>query len=113
MVMFFLGCSENHQKADNNKIGENIYKSNSEIVKNKKSFNEAMCSPCHGNDWSKKALGHSRIVSKMTQAEIAVSLIGYKKGTYGGKMKDLMQGQIEMYSEDELRIFSKIIAEKK
>ena len=69
----------------------------------------AKCTGCHGADWSKAALGKSKVVSEMTHAEIAASLIGYKNGTYGGPMKGVMKGQVTPYSDAELEAFSQTI----
>jgi hypothetical protein len=51
------------------------------------------CTGCHGEKFEKKALNSSKIVSEMSEAEIVSSLEGYKKGTYGGKLKAIMTGQ--------------------
>ncbi len=71
--------------------------------------NGKACVSCHGADWSKKALGKSKVVSDMTHAEIATALTGYKDGSYGGPMKGLMKGQISKYSDDELKEFAETI----
>ena len=68
--------------------------------------NGKACISCHGADWTKKALGKSKNVSLMTHAEIAHSLKGYKAGTYGGPMKNLMKGLVKKYSNDDLDAFS-------
>jgi len=60
------------------------------------------CTGCHGADWSKVALGKSKVVSDMNVTEIKTALLGYKDGTYGGAMKGLMAGQVKKYSEEEL-----------
>ncbi|MCK9473417.1 cytochrome C [Sulfurimonas sp.] len=67
------------------------------------------CEACHGTDWSKAALGKSKIVSEMTHADIAVALKGYKDGSYGGPMKGLMKGQVTKYSDAELDAFAQTI----
>ncbi len=64
--------------------------------------NLGACKGCHGADWSKKALGKSKVVSEMTKQEVTDSLIGYKNGTYGRAMKGLMKGQVAKYSDAEL-----------
>ena len=71
--------------------------------------NGKACVSCHGADWSKKALGKSKVVSDMTHAEIATALVGYKDGSYGGPMKGLMKGQIGKYSDAELKEFAQTI----
>ena len=64
------------------------------------------CVGCHGADWSKKAMGKSKVVSNMTHADIAAALKGYKAGTYGGPMKGLMKGQVASYSDADLDAFA-------
>ncbi|MDO9266679.1 MAG: cytochrome C [Sulfurimonas sp.] len=67
------------------------------------------CQGCHGQDWSKIALGKSKNVAEMTHADIATALKGYKAGTYGGPMAGLMKGQVAKYSDADLEAFSKTI----
>jgi cytochrome c-type protein NapB len=71
--------------------------------------NGQVCASCHGADWSKAALGKSKIVAGMTHAEIATALKGYKDGSYGGAMKGLMKGQVAKYSDAELEAFAQTI----
>ena len=73
-------------------------------------INEKTCMSCHGSDWGKKALGKSKVVADMNVTEITDSLIGYKDGTYGGKLKGLMKGQVQRYTDEELTIFSEKLA---
>jgi len=70
--------------------------------------NTAACAGCHGADFSKKALGKSKIVKDMTKADIEKALKGYKDGTYGGAMKGIMKGQVAKLSDADI----KEIAEK-
>ena len=71
--------------------------------------NGKACTSCHGADWSKKALGKSKVVSNMAHADIAAALKGYKAGTYGGPMKGLMKGQVGKYSDADLDAFAQTI----
>jgi len=71
--------------------------------------NAGACKGCHGQDWSKKALGKSKIVANMSHADIATALKGYKAGTYGGPMKGLMKGQVAKYSDADLDAFSQTV----
>jgi cytochrome c-type protein NapB len=64
--------------------------------------NLGACKGCHGADFSKKALGKSKVVKDMTKAEVTAALQGYKAGTYGGAMKGLMKGQVAKYSNADL-----------
>ena len=70
--------------------------------------NGKACAACHGADWSKHAMGKSKVVSEMSHADIATALKGYKDGSYGGAMKMIMKGQATKLSEDDI----KAIAEK-
>lgn len=56
------------------------------------------CYGCHGQSFEKKAMGKSKIVSDMTEADIVTALKGYADGSYGGPMKGLMKGQIKRLS---------------
>ncbi len=53
------------------------------------------CVSCHGVDFEKKALGTSRVVKDMSEAEIKKALDGYKKGQ-GGAMKDIMIKEVNV-----------------
>ena len=66
------------------------------------SVNLGACKGCHGQNFEKKALGKSKVVSDMTKAEVSAAMIGYKNGTYGGPMKGVMKGQVAKYSEADL-----------
>jgi cytochrome c-type protein NapB len=61
-----------------------------------------VCKGCHGQNWEKAALGKSKIVKDMTKKQVSDSLIGYKKGTYGGPMAGVMKGQVAKYSDADL-----------
>ena len=65
--------------------------------------NLGACKGCHGQNFEKKALGKSKVVSDMTKAEVSAALVGYKMGTYGGPMKGVMKGQVAKYSEADLK----------
>jgi cytochrome c553 len=74
--------------------------------------NLGACVGCHGADWSKAALGKSKIVKDMSQEDIATALKGYKAGTYGGPMKGVMKGQVAKYSDAELDAMAATIVGK-
>ena len=65
--------------------------------------NLGACKGCHGQNFEKKALGKSKIVSNMTKADVNTAMVGYKNGTYGGPMKGVMKGQVARYSEADLK----------
>ena len=84
---------------------ENYYISISSdhVISGENSVNLDACRACHGQNFEKNALGHSKIVKDMTKNEVVTALIGYKYGTYGDDLKGLMKGQVAKYSDDELR----------
>ena len=71
--------------------------------------NAGACAGCHGADFSKKALGKSKIVANLSHADIATALKGYKAGTFGGPMKGIMKGQVAKYSDADLDAFAQTI----
>ena len=71
--------------------------------------NGKACAGCHGQNFEKKAMGKSKVVSDLTHAEIATALKGYKAGTFGGPMKGLMKGQVAKYSDADLDAFAQTI----
>ena len=71
--------------------------------------NAGACKGCHGQNFEKKALGKSKVVSELSHADIATALKGYKAGTFGGPMKGLMKGQVAKYSDADLDAFSATI----
>lgn len=73
--------------------------------------NTAKCAACHGIDWSKKALGKSKVVADMNATDIVTALKGYKAGTYGAAMKGVMKGQVAGYNDEELEAIAAEISE--
>jgi len=69
----------------------------------------AACAGCHGQHFEKKAMGKSKIVKDMSQADILVALKGYKAGTYGGGMKGLMKGQVANLSDADMKSMAEAI----
>ncbi len=69
----------------------------------------AACAGCHGQHFEKKAMGVSKIVKDMSKADILVALKGYKAGTYGGAMKQIMQGQVKALSDADIKAIADII----
>ena len=65
-------------------------------------INLKKCMGCHGQNFEKAALGKSKIVKDMSQAEIAGAISGYQAGTYGGKMKGLMKGQVSRLNKADI-----------
>ena len=71
------------------------------------------CTGCHGIDFSKAALGKSKIVSDMSKEDIVTAMVGYKNGTYNSAgMGGLMKGQVMKYTDVELEEIASSIAKK-
>jgi len=69
----------------------------------------AACAGCHGQHFEKVAMGKSKIVKDMSEADIVKALKGYKDGTYGGPMKGLMKGQVANLSDADMASIAKSI----
>ncbi|MFV0481265.1 MAG: c-type cytochrome [Campylobacteraceae bacterium] len=60
------------------------------------------CTVCHGKNAEKVPPGGTKITADLTADEIKSSLKGYKAGTYGGKMKASMIGQVKSLSDADI-----------
>jgi cytochrome c-type protein NapB len=65
--------------------------------------NTGACTGCHGKQFEKKALGKSKVVKDMSNADIVAALKGYKDGSYGGPMKGMMTGQVAKLSNADIQ----------
>lgn len=61
------------------------------------------CKSCHGNSAEKHALGTSQIIKGWEIAKIEKTLKGYKDGTYGREMKNIMSAQAKILSDEEIK----------
>ena len=66
----------------------------------------AVCAGCHGQYFEKAALGKSKIVKDMSLKDIVKALKGYKAGTYGGAMKQVMVNQVKNLKESDIEALS-------
>ena len=71
------------------------------------------CASCHGASAEKVALGKSKVIANMSEADLNAAMNGYKDGTYGGPMKGLMKGQVAKLSSDDIASLSAHIASLK
>jgi len=69
----------------------------------------AACKGCHGQQFEKKAMGKSKVVKDMSEADIVKALKGYKDGSYGGAMKGIMKGQVASLSDADIAALAKEI----
>ena len=69
----------------------------------------AVCAGCHGQHFEKRAMGKSKVVKDMSIKEIVLSLKGYKNGTYGDTMKQMMVQQVKNLQDSDLEAMSLLI----
>ena len=69
----------------------------------------AACAGCHGQHFEKAALGKSKIVKDMSLKDIVNALKGYKAGTYGGAMKQVMVNQVKNMKESDIEAISMLM----
>lgn len=67
------------------------------------------CAGCHGMNGEKVALGKSKVIASMSEADLNSAMNGYKDGSYGGPMKGLMKGQVVKLSKDDIATLSTYI----
>ncbi len=68
------------------------------------------CAGCHGNKAQNKALGVSHVIAGWDAKKIENALNGYKAGTYGGSMKNIMKGQVIMLKESDIKALAEYIS---
>jgi len=69
------------------------------------------CAACHGPTGEKVALGKSKVIKDMSQADLVAAMKGYKDGTYGGAMKALMKGQVATLNDGDIEAIAAHIAQ--
>jgi len=69
----------------------------------------AACAGCHGQHFEKSAMGASKVVKDMSKEDIIKSLKGYKAGTYGGAMKNIMSAQVKALSDKDIEAIASSI----
>jgi len=67
------------------------------------------CASCHGTNAQKSALNASENIALWDAKKIEDALHGYKNGSYGGKMKAIMQAQSKPLNDEEIRLLSNYI----
>ena len=69
----------------------------------------ATCVGCHGSSFEKKAMGVSKVVKDMSKEDIVKALKGYKSGSYGGAMKNIMSAQVKALSDEDINSLADMI----
>ncbi|AGT74532.1 cytochrome c family protein [Helicobacter pylori SouthAfrica20] len=64
------------------------------------------CAACHGVKFEKKALGKSKIVNMMSEAEIEKSLMDFKNGS---NKNPVMTAQAKKLSDEDIKALAKYI----
>ena len=68
------------------------------------------CASCHGEKAEKSALGKSQIIAGWDKQRTIDALNGYKKGTYGGSMKNIMKGHVNSKTDTEIEALADLIS---
>ena len=132
VILTFSACSKTEEKKENiashkisaiteakksvEKINQNVKKSDTltatiaQESKSGESLYTTKCSSCHGKRGEKTALNSSQVIAGWEKAKIQDSLNGYKDGTYGGKMKGIMRGQVVPLNKGQIERLSTYIA---
>lgn len=69
-----------------------------------------VCASCHGQKAEKEALGKSQVIAGWDKERIIIAMNGYKDGTYGGIMKNIMKPQVETKTDEEIEILATYIS---
>jgi len=64
--------------------------------------NLKVCTGCHGKNFEQSAMNISRVVKDLKSDEILTALKGYKDGSKGGSMQEVMSGQISKFTNAQL-----------
>ncbi len=70
----------------------------------------ATCASCHGQKAEKSALGKSQVIAGWDKQRLIDALHGYKAGTYGGVMKNIMTGQVSNKTDAEIDALADLIS---
>ncbi len=68
------------------------------------------CVNCHGQKAEKEALGKSQIIAGWDKQRIINAMNGYKDGSYGGVMKNIMKGQVLTKTDSEIETLATFIS---
>jgi cytochrome c553 len=68
------------------------------------------CAACHGQKAEKSALGKSQVIAGWDKQRIVDAINGYKEGTYGGIMKNVMAGYVMNKTDVEIDALAELIS---
>ncbi|CAM3955353.1 c-type cytochrome [Arcobacter cloacae] len=68
------------------------------------------CASCHGQKGEKEALGKSQVIAGWDKERTIKAMNGYKDGSYGGVMKNIMKPQVENKTDAEIEALATFIS---
>ncbi|MCT7505975.1 hypothetical protein N5T62_07785 [Aliarcobacter cryaerophilus] len=68
------------------------------------------CASCHGLKGEKEALGKSQVITGWDKDRVIKALNGYKDGSYGGVMKNLMKTHVETKTPEQIEVLADYIS---
>ena len=68
------------------------------------------CASCHGLKGEKEALGKSQVITGWDKNRVIKALNGYKDGSYGGVMKNLMKTHVETKTPEQIEVLADYIS---
>lgn len=68
------------------------------------------CASCHGLKGEKEALGKSQVITGWDKNRVIKALNGYKDGSYGGVMKNLMKPHVETKTPEQIEVLADYIS---
>lgn len=68
------------------------------------------CASCHGQKAEKEALGKSQVIAGWDKERTIKAMNGYKDGSYGGVMKNIMKPQVENKTDAEIEALATFIS---
>ncbi len=136
-LLLFVGCTEDkketqEQTAPKQEVTQNVEEKAKEVktevkveekkaeepkVANETATNELSaealfktCASCHGLKGEKEALGKSQVITGWDKDRVIKALNGYKDGSYGGVMKNLMKTHVETKSPEQIEVLADYIS---
>ncbi|MFT7004016.1 MAG: cytochrome c [Sulfurimonas sp.] len=113
LALLLVGCSEDTNKVEKTKILKDGTKVTVVVEKAKLSpkYLFKKCASCHGKNADQAALGKSQIIQGWSQEKLEKALHGYKDGSYGGDLKNVMKSQVKKLSDEDIEDLSEYISD--
>ena len=135
--LLFVACSDNTKTDSNKEVVKQVVKTEEvkQVVANKEEVKQVIikkevvpvaetvhvatktaqeiymvCAACHGKHAEKQAMGKSQVIKGWDVDKTVAALNGYKDGSYGGTMKNLMKAQVSKLSDEDIKKVSEYIS---